>query len=194
MRDRSVGGVSVGGVSPGAAKRIRVATAAVVLALGAGLLTGCSGEPGTAAVVDGRRITVDELDAALTDLGPLVKVPTPDAILSVMIIAPYFTQAAADHGVGISDAQAQQTLAQAAASAKVPAMEHYSEGALDLARAQLAGNALGALPDGDQVLAEIEQEIKALDPQISPRFGTFDPATGTMTPTTYPWIVELAPR
>lgn len=175
-------------------------SASALLALGVlvvGVLSGCSGQPGAAAVVDGERITVAELQAATADLTPYLQDVTQSSVLMVLVAAPTFDRAATGEGVGVSMQQAEDLLDQAAKAAveagKTPARTTgFSDAAVEVARFTLLQQNIQALPNGAEVIAKITDQLAALDTEVNPRYGVVDFATGSVTPSSYPWLVAPA--
>ena len=171
--------------------------APVLLALGAlvvGAMTGCTGQPGAAAVVDGDQSSIAELQAATSDLSPYLQNVTQASVLMVLVVAPTFDRAAVEEGVGVSTQQAVDLLdeaAQAAAAAgTAPARTTpFSDAAVEVARFTLIQTNLRELPDGADVSARITDQLAALDADVNPRYGQADFASGSIAPTSYPWLV-----
>ncbi|MGV8967014.1 MAG: hypothetical protein ACOH2F_12120 [Cellulomonas sp.] len=157
-------------------------------------LSGCSGQPGAAAVVDGDAISVAELQTATSDLEPYLQNVSQSSVLMVLVATPVFDRAASAAGVGVSTQEAKDLLDQAAKAAqdsgKAPARtEPFSDAAVEVARFTLLQQNIQGLPNGQEVTAKITDELGSLDAKINPRYGKADFATGAITPTTYPWIV-----
>jgi hypothetical protein len=170
--------------------RRRAARAAVALAVGAAVLTGCTQVPGTAAVVDGRTITERTLQQATDELGQLVPqgIPTQQVLIN-LIAAPYLLDAAAEAGAGVSEAEAAQLAEQLAAQAGLAEVPELGEGSLDVLRATLAQQKLSQSADPAGAFAAFEEELAAADVQLSPRYGTFDlTAPGGILAPERPWV------
>lgn len=171
------------------ARRGRSRTAVVAgLLAGALLLGGCAATPGTAAVVEGRTISRTMLDAAEQDLSAVIPGVTAQAILMGLVAAPYFIDAAAEHGVGVSTEQARALIESRTEGADLPETQTFGPGAVEVIRFTLAVQALRGLPDGETVLQEVDAEVRSLDIEINPRYGELDPASATIVATTLPWI------
>jgi len=171
--------------------------APVILVLGAllaGALSGCSGEAGAAAVVDGHKITVAELQATAKDLAPYLKDVSQANVLLVLIVAPTFDKAAAQEGVGVSDQQARDLLASQApkGSGKAAAPTEFSPGAIEVARFTLVQQQLQGLPNAAAVAKRVTKQLAALHPEVNPRYGKIDLTTGKLTSPSYPWLVTKA--
>lgn len=173
-------------------------SAPVLLAIGAlvvGGLSGCSGQPGAAAVVDGREISVAELQSATADLSPYLQNVTQSSVLMVLVVAPTFDKAAVQAGVGVSRQQAvdliEKSAKSAADSGAAPARATpFSEPAIDVIRFTIVQTNLKALPDGAAVSAAVAKQLGKLHAEVNPRYGNVDFTTGSITPLAYPWLVQ----
>lgn len=159
-------------------------------------LTACSGQPGAAAVVDGERISENEVAATVEVWQPLLQNPlTPAGMLAPMIQAPVLLDVAAEHGIAASAEEAEQYLDDLAEQGQLETPEEYPAGALEVARMQMVVEELNSgSVDPQQISADLTERIGALDVELSPRYGDWDPeaAGGSfITPTTPEWI--LAP-
>lgn len=170
--------------------------ASTLLALGVLVmpLSACSGQPGAAAVVDGESISVAELQIATSDLQPYLEAVSQSSVLMVLVATPVFDRAASAAGVGVSTQEAEDLLDQAAAAAQdsgtAPARtDPFSDAAVEVARFTLLQQNIQGLPNGQEVTAQITDELASLDAEINPRYGEADFATGSITPTAYPWLV-----
>ena len=91
------------------ARRIALAALAVGLTVTG---TGCSSQAGAAAVIDGRRIPVSDVQQATTQIAAFTgQEVAPSQVLFFLLLGPRLVNAAAANGVGVSDAQARQELA-----------------------------------------------------------------------------------
>lgn len=169
----------------------RRARALGVVTLGALLLSGCSVQPGAAAVVEGRTIDQSEVERTQRDLALFSPGADPAALLSAIIVAPLFVRAAADNGVAVSEAQARAVIDNEAQALGLTPAPQYGEGLVQVVRSSLAAQSLQSLENGEEVLAGIGEEIAELDVRVSPRYGTFDPAAGRVVPEPLPWIVPV---
>lgn len=169
-----------------ATTRRTVRGAAVALVL-AGLLAGCAARPGTAAMVDGRRIAESEITATFDELGPVLGSATPQSILHALITEPTFSDIAGDLGTEVTDEHATDLLDEVfAGSEQRP--DEFGPGSLAIARFQLALDAINAAEDQQAVGQDITDRLAALDVEVNPRFGTFEGAT-VAAPATPEWIV-----
>lgn len=153
----------------------------------AAALVGCSPAPGDAAVVGDRHISQAYLEQTLVDLEPLLADPVPSNVLSVLLVAPAYIEAAASNGVGVSTEQAMDLLTQNAETAGILDAT-FGAGAVEVARFSLAMSNLQGLADGAAVLAEVEEAVLAQPIEVNPRYGVVDQATGVLSATVRPWI------
>lgn len=151
--------------------RHRIAAAGMAAALAVGLGACSPSKTGAAATVDGRRITIADLQNAVRD----VKAGNPELtqvqgldryLLFDLIAAPYLIDAASQAGMGVSTSQAQQVL---------PKKSDADPAALLALQAQLA---FQALRQGNETaaLTSVREQLERAHVQVNPRFGTFDPA------------------
>lgn len=172
--------------------RRRTAVLAAAAALGALVLAGCGVQPGVAAQVADRVITQDELERTREDLSQFVQGADAGAVLVAMVVGPLFVDAAADAGVGVSRDAARTVIAETTAASGAPAPE-VGEGVVEVIRFTMAVQNLQALPDGAEILAEVDESIGGLDIDVNPRYGQFDALAGAITPEAEPWIVAPTP-
>ncbi len=163
---------------------VGAAVLAVALTLG-----GCAGNPRAAATVDGRTVTTATLHETVEDLSTFATVNQRD-ILVALVVAPQFIDAAAANDVGVSVEDAEALIDQNLEAAGVESDEVIGEGAIEVVRFTIAANKLSSLPDAQEVLGEVDQAIRELDVDVNPRYGTFDPDTGSIVADELPWIVS----
>ncbi|ROR72235.1 hypothetical protein [Bogoriella caseilytica] len=164
----------------------RRALAATALVAGA-VLAGCAAPPGTAAMVEGTRISSAEVDAAAREWAmatgePLSVSQTTHLLVTAELLRPIATEA----GAVFSDSELSAALDQVAANQPEGAPEEYSAATLDLARFVFQQQALAGTPVG----AELTEAYESADIEINPRYGTFDLATGEAAPTDFPWLTQ----
>ena len=156
-------------------------------------LTACSGQPGAAAVVDGQRISENDVAQTVEIWQPLLQDRlSPAAMLAPMIQAPVLLDVAAEHGIGASVDDATQYLNDRAEQAHVSP----PEGALEVARMQIVVEMLNSgSVDPQQISADLTERLGELEVELSPRYGEWDPeaADGAfIAPTTPEWILAPA--
>lgn len=173
--------------------RARLARASAALAVvGAVLLGGCAQSPGTAAVVEGRVVSESAVQRTTQELAELLPNPLDTStVLVALVVGPFFIDAAAQNGVGVSDDQARELAARIAESQGVEpdedALAGMSRGTLDVFRFTLATQQLG-----QDVIRDVEEQVFAADIDISPRYGDFD-ETGRLVTPDLPWIGTARP-
>ena len=168
-----------------AVRRIALGGAALTLAAG---VTGCgSSEAGAAAVVDGQRISVADVQKATADIQVFTGQPVSQRqVLYFLIIGPRVVDAASTAGVGVSDSDARTMLVQKVAEP--------SESAVTAIRANEAVNRLSQLAEDKSkpIMDALIAELKVAQIDVSPRYGTFDRETVTMANSEQNWLVPSA--
>ncbi len=159
-----------------------VAAGAAGLAL-VGLLGACSSRPGAAAVVDGHTIRTSDITGVVDELGPAYQGVSVQAYLSALIIEPTLTQVASDEGLGVSDEDGIARLTSDLKGAGAQPPEQFSPAAIAIGRYQAvvakftdAANSAKTT----EINTALSERIKALKVTVNPRFGTFDPTTGSV--------------
>ena len=157
-----------------------------VAALVALAVTGCSSSQwGAAAVVGDRRITVNQVQQATTDiqqvLGPDAQL-TQSQVLYWLVLAPYVLDAAARHGIGVSVDDARHEMQ----AVKDPS----AAGLLAVRSAMAMGKLQGDLeaPEAQKAYEEVRAEVDATKIRVNPRFGVFDPKQFIITPQQPDWL------
>lgn len=158
----------------------------------AGVLAGCAGQPGAAAVVDGTAIPTSDVRLASDELRPYLQDVSPSNVLTVLVHEPTITAIAEENGVGVSDEEAVELLDSVAQQRDSEARVTFSQPSIDVARYSLAYTRLQDLPDAQEVLGDALARIGELDVEVNPRFGSADDANTIVGPTTRPWIVVPA--
>lgn len=175
--------------------RGRVRVVAAVVAAG-GLLAGCSGQPGAAAVVDGRTITTAELATAHEQLAPLFAGVGAQDVLGVLITEPFAVEAAAGEGAGVNDEQALALLRSVAVRAlgeeEGGALE-FGPGALAVGRYSLAASALQE-PDAQAAVTAYQERVAEADIEVNPRYGEFTEDLVVAPPAAPSWVVPEGGR
>jgi len=170
----------------------RLSRGIAAAALLAGLaLGGCSANPGAAAVVDGQRISEEELARTVADFSTVVGQPVEARqLLGTLIVAPAILEVAADYGVAASDEEAAQLLdGQLEAAGETPP-EEYSDGVIQVAKVVIVNQQMMMAPDANAAIEEVNARIAEADIEVSPRYGEFDPAAGEVLADELPWIVS----
>jgi len=172
---------------------VAVPALAAVLAL---VLSSCDApQPGSAATVGQRRISVAAVQRAYQDIGPIVGADqqiTQDQILNLLILEPYLIKAAAGLGKGISnqDARLNITSAGSVNVAKV------SDAGIEVWRANLANTAIQTSRTNAEIegtYQEIGRELKASGVHINPRYGSaIDYTNFSILPSKSDWLKTTA--
>lgn len=168
---------------------------AVAVAVG---VAGCSAQPGTAAVVNGTRITEDQLDDATLEYVDLTGQPAePAVVLNTLIAADVFPAIAAKHGLALSDQQVEQRFEELAQQqgAKVPE-GGFSPAFIDLGHYLFAAAAAQQSADAQAVSEEFSAAMSDATIEVNPRYGEVT-KEGAIQPVQHPWIVqtpEAAPQ
>lgn len=174
--------------STGHGRLPRVALGAMGAVLVVAALTACSGRPGAAAVVDGTRIPVSDVESATTELAPYFQGVTPAAVVSVLMLEPTVAAAAEENGVTVSDQQADDQLATLAQQNDPDASPTFSDSSRTIVRYTMEASALSQLTNASDVNADLQARVSALDIQLNPRYGTLG-ADNTIGTTVHPWLV-----
>lgn len=170
------------------------ALVAGALALVTGLAVASCGRTGVAASVDGRDITVDRVQSAVAGLHAADKVAfgqvTDAQVLSVLLFGPWAEDAASAAGKGISDDAVRQAVASSAAQNgdKSVRVDDLNAAALEALRANIAFSQLD-----DAARKDILDRLAKADVSISPRYGTYDAATGSIKAPSPNWLPAPAP-
>lgn len=160
------------------ASRIRrSAPALAAVAAGALVLSGCAGEvpSGVAAVVDGREISVADVQEATEQFNSLPVSPmTPSDTLTLLIYSD--AAEAAYSEVGLPPIPDSQLVAQL----QDGGVAEPSDGLVDLFRSVSHLQGVGTLPPADD-----------LDIRVNPRFGGWDASAGQVVAQVPTWITEV---
>jgi hypothetical protein len=155
-------------------------------------LSGC-GQAGVAAQVNDRTITVDHLQSAVASLRAADKQAfgkvTNTAVLSVLLYGPYAEQAASAAGKGVSDDAVKQAVLSAAQqnNDKTADVDRLNAAAIEALRGNIAFSQLD-----DPARQAILDQLKKDKIKISPRYGTFDPANGSIIAPSPNWLPKPA--
>ncbi len=166
--------------------RVRVLTALGAVGLAAGLAA-CSGQPGAAAVVDGRAIPVSDVQDATTELSPFFQGVTPTAMLAVLVQEPVLRDFLESEDAGVSPDQADAALSQLVEQSGGEAGTEFSDASRAVVRYTLEYSALQDLGTSADI-DKFTQAMADLDLEVSPRYGSLDDGN-VIAETTYPWIV-----
>jgi hypothetical protein len=178
------------------ARRAALLTTAAVLA--ALPLSGCAPQAGSAAVVDGRRISVGDVQDAYRDLLPLTSgqgESAQSAALRMMIMAPYLRDAGRSLGVMVSDDQIRRAVDKWAKDNHQRV--HLGGSALTVLQAsqmlQILGNSAQQGGPAAPAFQRMQQRLQKASLSVNPRYGHFDPATLEFTPAAENWLKTATP-
>lgn len=161
-----------------------------VLAVAGVALAGCSAQPGTAAVVDGHRITVGDVDVAQREFVDITgQADTqPRAVLNTLVAAQVLPDIAAEHGIAYSDEQVEDAFAQqiVLAGSEVPA-GGFADATIEIGRYLFVLTDVQSSPDGQAIATEFAEQMAAADTEVNPRYGTIDEG-GVISPVEHDWI------
>lgn len=155
------------------ARRTVVGVVAAALTL-TGLLSGCSSRPGAAAIVDGRTITTSDVVAVVDDLKPALGSVSATQVLNILIEEPMLVQLAADHGQGVSSADAKATLDGFFTAAKLTPPATFSPATMEVGLHQAANAKLAADTSDTTLGQDYTTRLAKLQVTVNPRFGTWD--------------------
>ena len=169
---------------------LSVRRCAAALAVGAALvLAGCGGPagPDRAAVVDGQVISETSLQAAMAEVNSmnpalLQAKLTPTGTLTALVQAPVVLNYLDDLGVKVSDSVAME-------DAKKRGVADPADSTLEiikLATAISTAQSDGRLTDADGTA--LTQKLQALNIDVNPRYGTFNPQTASIELTSPGWV------
>jgi len=165
------------------------------------LLAACRpAQAGAAAVVGDRRVTVEQVQTATTELRSIVQDPTQisqQLVLGWLITSPYVLQVASDQGQGVSTQDAERFFQQANFKAAGGGTTPSDASVQAVQTAYALQKLTGQGSDQKQAQAAVEQvlaDLKSAGVKVSPRYGTFDyrwdAQTGTfsLSPHTSNWL------
>jgi len=146
--------------------------------------------PDRAAVVDGQVISETSLQTAMAQVnsmepGLLQAKLTPSGTLTALVQAPVVLTYLDGRGVKVSDSVATQ-------EARRRGVADPADSTLEiikLASAISSAQGDGSLTDADA--AELTKQLQALDIDVNPRYGTFNPQTASVELTTPGWVEPL---
>lgn len=157
-----------------------------VLAAAAAVLAGCAQSPGTAAVVNGERISERDLvDAGQTIAAVFQQEESSAVVLNMLINEPIFTAVGKDHGIEITD-QALQEYVTSVIEAEV-SDEDFTPAGLDLLRVVWVSSQMQGNEDRDAISAELVEAWQTAEVVVNPRYGEFN-EQGGLVPIERPWI------
>ncbi|MFI6849721.1 hypothetical protein OG535_23570 [Kitasatospora sp. NBC_00085] len=193
----------------------RTAVAGALLAASALAACGRDGlTPGTAALMDGRRIPVGAVEARVAELRHAAGGASADArqqpdgparrAVSDLVLDVVVARAVADRGPGVGSAEVAAAraadedryggagpLARVLAARGVPGsgIDDYYRRRLGINRLAAAAGRNAGTPAGDTIVRRaLAAAANALHLHVNPRYGTWDPAQVALLPDTPPWL------
>lgn len=158
-------------------------------------LAGCSGTGlQEGAVIDGTSYSVEEVQEAAAQINSIAAQPGDvRSVIYEAAIAPVFADAFAGSPFEVSDAELRTTLRDAGLQ------DEATDLTLESARFRQYATILqspdaAADPQMQPVIAQLQgitqEDVNALDVQVNPRFGAWDPANGGVVPQVPEWIAQ----
>lgn len=155
-------------------------------------LTGCGDvSANQAAVIDGKSVGESELQETTAELNTISAEPfTPAAVLSELTRAPFLDRAFSGTSVELTDQQTTQFLAD-------NGLSDPTSLTVDVARARqyqtlLQDSEVLQDPQVAEAVSSLQEitvaDIEALDVEVNPRYGSFDPQTASIVPEDPKWI------
>ncbi|KMM46030.1 hypothetical protein CWIS_07365 [Cellulomonas sp. A375-1] len=126
---------------------------------------------------------------AVEQLGGLFQGVSTQTVTSVLIQEPTISAIAAENGVGVSTAQAQDLLDSASQAAGVTLPDDLAPSTLAVARYVQASGALQDAPNAPELAQQFSDRIAELDIEVNPRFGTLLEDANIDAPAVRPWVV-----
>lgn len=178
------------------APRSRLAKVVCALVVALFALVGCAGQPGAAALVDGRAISERTLSETTVGMDPFLDGQAGrSVVLDALIQAPFAVQVASEHGLAVSTDQTAEFLDEQLAMREVAApTEGHDAGVVSLTRYLLLLGQIDQDERAGEIHAAIAERVSAADVQVSPRYGEWVPGQGPV-PTSPEWLLtpEVAP-
>lgn len=164
----------------------------IALVASAALLGGCAQLPGTAASVNGERISEGQVaDAAVTFEKLLGSTPNAGALVDFLVKERVVTPVAAEYGLTASDAQVVEFLGQYATGAEPLAAEEVSPAAVQVGRYLYLMGAAQQSDDVEELSADLLAAFQGADIEVSERYGTYS-ENGELAAVAHPWLETLA--
>ena len=198
-----------------AARAGSMAVALAATLLSTTLLSACgSTQPGAAAVVGDRRISVSDVQSAASDIAAAFpgQDVAPQQVLFFLISRPYIVDAAARVNAGVSVAEARAAMKAAitqnartatnpgpsgapAPTAGAPAPAEPSEAGVEVFQANTAISNIRNLDQATRKTAVdgISAALTAAHITVNPRYGTFDSAKLTIAAAPQNWMSSRSP-
>ncbi|MHB1064330.1 MAG: SurA N-terminal domain-containing protein [Georgenia sp.] len=166
------------------------------LAVAGVALAGCSAQPGTAAVIDGTRITIDDVDVAQREFVEITgqSDAQPRAVLNTLMAAQVLPDVAAGYGIAYSDEQITDIFAEQLTTAGNEVPEGgFADSTLELGRYLFVLTDVQSSPDGQAIAEAFGARMKEAKTVVNPRYGEID-ENGLIAPVTHDWIAPATPQ
>ncbi|NCD17613.1 MAG: hypothetical protein EOL91_09960 [Actinobacteria bacterium] len=163
---------------------------AAALVVSAALLGACSPMPGTAAVVDGARITERHVtDASATFTQLLGSAPNTAAIVDALVKEKVITPVAADFGLTASDAQVVEYFGEYTASTGAEPLpeSEFTPAGLQVGRYLYLMGEAQMSEDVQEISVSMLEAFQTADIEVSARYGGYN-ENGELLPTAHPWL------
>lgn len=163
---------------------MRIRSRYIALSIAAGvLLTGCA-RPGTAATVNGERITEDSVSVLAADMTELQGSETPpSSALQSLIISGPVLEVASETGNGVSPQQGVELLDGIVAQSGAQPWDYSDELVL------VAQMSVAVQSTDEEFTTAIQTALEEAEVEVSPRYGAWDAAEGVQG-AVWPWIVS----
>ena len=145
------------------------------------LVSGCGSTAGTAAVVDGRRITEDEVRIAAQQVNEQFKPQTPltaRTALMFLVVEPAAKATAEKAGIPVTS--------DGALRSRFDKVRDVSPAALGVLRSNIILSTLNQ--SNPQLVSQVARQALAMKPSINPRYGSLSADTLELQPTAPAWI------
>lgn len=165
---------------------------ALVLAAAATVLAACSGSPGTAAVIDGERLSDADIAAAGADYAAVTgSEASPGAIVYTLVDGLILSDIAGEYGVAFSDEEVVEYAEQVATQSggEIPE-EGLSPTFIELMRVLQVQGALSADPNGQSIVADFSAVRENAEVEVNPRYGALQ--EGQLVGTPRDWLAAGA--
>jgi hypothetical protein len=146
--------------------------------------------PGTAAVVDGARITERHVtDASATFTQLLGSAPNTAAIVDALVKEKVITPVAEDFGLTASDAQVIEYFGEYSASTGVEplAESEFTPAGLQVGRYLYLMGEAQMSEDIQEISTSMLEAFQSADIEVSDRYGGYN-ENGELLPTAHPWL------
>lgn len=166
----------------------------IALLASAALLGGCAQLPGTAASVDGERISECQVAEASETFEKLLgAAPNSTAVLDALIKERVVTPVMAEYGLTASDSEVVDYFGQysSATGTEPLADEEYSAAGLQAGRYLVLMGAAQLHEDVQAIAAEMLTAFQEADIEVSDRYGAYN-ENGELAAIEHPWLTTFA--